>query len=41
LRLLLWQLIKLIANTVRKIEAGKSQTIWTENIICYSEKPIA
>jgi SAM-dependent methyltransferase len=38
LRLLLWQLIKFAANTIRKIETGKSQTIWTENMICYCEK---
>lgn len=40
LRLLLWRLIEFLANTVRRIEAGKSQAIWTENMICYCEKPI-
>ena len=38
LRLLLWQLVKFAANSVRRIEAGKSQTIWTENMICCCEK---
>ncbi len=36
---LLWQLVKFVANTVRRIESGKSQTIWTENMICYCKKP--
>ncbi len=39
-RLLLWKFIKLAANAVRKIEAGKSQLIWTENMICYSIKHV-
>lgn len=37
---LLWQLIKFAANSVRRIESGKSQTIWTENMICSCEKSI-
>ena len=37
---LLWQLVKFVANSVRRIESGKSQTIWTENMICYCQKRI-
>lgn len=33
-----WELIKLFANALRRIEANKSQTIWTENLICYCNK---
>lgn len=39
LRLLLWTGIKTMANAIRKIETGKSQKIWTENMICCCEKP--
>jgi len=39
LRLLLWQMIKFAANSVRKIEAGTSQAIWTDNMICCCSKP--
>jgi 2-polyprenyl-3-methyl-5-hydroxy-6-metoxy-1,4-benzoquinol methylase len=39
IRLLLWQFIKLGANAIRKVETGKSHAIWTENMICYCEKP--
>lgn len=38
LRLFLWRLIKFIANAIRRIENGKSQAIWTENMICCCEK---
>jgi 2-polyprenyl-3-methyl-5-hydroxy-6-metoxy-1,4-benzoquinol methylase len=34
-----WQLIKYAANAIRSIEAGKRQTIWTENFICLARKP--
>jgi SAM-dependent methyltransferase len=30
----LWTALKAIANTVRSIETGKRQAIWTENFIC-------
>ena len=30
----LWAAIKAVANTVRSIETGKRQTIWTENFVC-------
>lgn len=38
LRLFLWQGIKGMANAIRRIETGKSQEIWTENMICCCEK---
>ncbi len=41
IRVILWKLIKLVANTVRRIEAGKTQEVWTENIICCCRKPYA
>lgn len=34
LRIFIWGLIKIMANMVRRIEANKSQAIWTENFIC-------
>lgn len=37
-RVALWKIIKLLANAVRQIEAGKPQEIWTENVICYCRK---
>lgn len=37
-RLYLWKLVKLMANTIRKIETGKTQELWTENMICYCQK---
>jgi SAM-dependent methyltransferase len=36
---LLWAAIKRLANTVRSIETGKRQAIWTENFICRAFKP--
>ena len=38
LRSIAWGLIRSLANTIRKIEAGKSQNIWTENLICTAKK---
>lgn len=35
----LWWLVKAVANTVRTVEAGKRQAIWTENFICLGQKP--
>lgn len=35
----LWSAVKAIANTVRYIETGKRQTVWTENFICLASKP--
>jgi 2-polyprenyl-3-methyl-5-hydroxy-6-metoxy-1,4-benzoquinol methylase len=37
-RMVLWKLIKLLMNGIRKIETGKSQEIWTENMICCCRK---
>jgi SAM-dependent methyltransferase len=36
---LLWQTITAIASTVRHIETGKRQAIWTENFLCLAFKP--
>lgn len=38
IRLLLWQIIKLLANTVRIIETGKPNEMWSENMICVCRK---
>jgi SAM-dependent methyltransferase len=38
---LLWRVIKRLANLVRSIETGKRQAIWTENFICRAFKPLA
>ncbi len=35
----LWTAIKVLANTVRHVETGKRQAIWTENFICRALKP--
>jgi SAM-dependent methyltransferase len=35
----LWSAIKAVANTLRHIETGKRQSIWTENFICRAFKP--
>jgi len=37
-RTLLWRLIRLIANSVRLIEVGVKQEVWTENMICCCQK---
>jgi len=36
----LWSAIKAVANTVRTIETGKRQAIWTENFICLARRPL-
>jgi len=36
--LALWRAIKALASTIRHIETGKRQTIWTENFICVARK---
>ena len=38
LRLLLWRLVKLLANAVRIIETGKPNELWSENMICVCHK---
>lgn len=35
----LWKITKVLANVIRRIEANKSQVIWTENLVCYCVKP--
>lgn len=35
----LWRTLKLVANLVRVIETGKTQSIWTENMIGCCRKP--
>jgi SAM-dependent methyltransferase len=39
LNVALWNAVKLLANTVRHIETGKRQSIWTENFIGLAFKP--
>ena len=34
LRSSLWSIIRTAANFMRKIESGKTQSVWTENFIC-------
>lgn len=34
----LWQIIKYFPTIIRKIETGKIQTIWTENMLCVCKK---
>jgi len=38
-RVMVWKFIKLMANFIRVVETGKKQKIWTENVICYCQKP--
>jgi hypothetical protein len=35
----LWQAIKLAANTIRAVQAGKRQAIWTDTFICLAHAP--
>ena len=35
----LWELTKFFANSLRRIEANKTQSIWSENLVCYCVKP--
>jgi 2-polyprenyl-3-methyl-5-hydroxy-6-metoxy-1,4-benzoquinol methylase len=37
-RVMLWKAVKLVANLIRVIETGKTQRIWTENLICVARK---
>ena len=39
INVILWRAVKQLANTLRKIETGKSQTVWTENFICLASRP--
>ena len=38
-RVALWHILKRMANVCRRIEAAKSQEIWTENMLCCCFKP--
>ena len=38
-RTVLWKGLRGLANAVRRIETGKSQSIWTENMICVCQRP--
>ncbi|MEA2187045.1 MAG: hypothetical protein QOK16_2056 [Solirubrobacteraceae bacterium] len=31
-----WDLIRAAANVVRRVQAGKTQEIWSENLLCYA-----
>ncbi len=42
-RVVLWAAIRVMLNALRRIEAGKSQSIWTENMLCVcvrGEEPV-
>ena len=34
LRAIAWKMIRVAANTIRRIESHKSQAVWTENFVC-------
>jgi cyclopropane fatty-acyl-phospholipid synthase-like methyltransferase len=38
IRVICWKCICLIATLIKKIETGKTQHIWTENMICFCRK---
>ena len=38
IRYMLWNLLKIGLNIMRKISSGKSQDIWTENFVCIAKK---
>jgi 2-polyprenyl-3-methyl-5-hydroxy-6-metoxy-1,4-benzoquinol methylase len=38
IRITLWKLIRIIANSVRMIESSKKEKIWTQNLICLCKK---
>jgi len=38
LRVILWKCIKIMANIIRLIESGSTQSVWTENMICFCRK---
>ncbi|MFB0508915.1 MAG: hypothetical protein ACETVX_00300, partial [bacterium] len=39
IRVILWSMIKGLANAIRIIETSKTQEVWTENLICCCRKP--
>ena len=40
MRCMLWNLLKIGLNMMRRISSGKSQDIWTENFICIAKKQV-
>jgi 2-polyprenyl-3-methyl-5-hydroxy-6-metoxy-1,4-benzoquinol methylase len=38
-RVVLWAFIRAAARVVRQIETGKTQTVWTENLLCRCRRP--
>ena len=38
IRYMLWNLLKIALNMIRRISSGKSQDIWTENFVCIAKK---
>ncbi len=38
LRSTAWQMIRTVANAIRKIESNKTQSVWTENFICAARR---
>jgi SAM-dependent methyltransferase len=38
IRSALWNMIRASANFARKVEAGKTQSVWTENFICSARR---
>jgi len=38
LRTIIWSIVRFRVNLLRKIEAGKTQKVWTENFICLAKK---
>jgi SAM-dependent methyltransferase len=37
-RIAIWNIVRAAANFVRKIESGKTQSVWTENFICNARR---
>ena len=40
IRYMLWNLLKIGLNMMRRISSGKSQDIWTENFVCIAKKQV-
>lgn len=39
LRAVAWELIRALANLVRRVQSGRTQEIWSENLLCYARRP--
>ena len=37
---MLWNLLKIGLNMIRRVSSGKSQDIWTENFVCIAKKQV-